>query len=161
MSAFFRLAILCGLCALASASVDLGSDWPAFPLDQPAEQRRLLSQVRAVQFTSTVVSWYSPKLHLAAQQPPFTSADRAPTRVRRVQDVPTPPSGIGMYHVILWSSLGIAVTGWFAVLALFNMDVGHDSLLYSKVRAPVRLLCKVGSRPLTLLSPQSSQAKME
>lgn len=43
-----------------------------------------------------------------------------------------------MYHVILWSSLGIAVTGWFAVLALFNMDVGHDSLLYSKVRALLR-----------------------
>jgi len=41
-----------------------------------------------------------------------------------------------MYHVILWSSLLIAVVSWFAVVALFNMDVGHDSMLYSKVLMP-------------------------
>jgi hypothetical protein len=47
MSTSFRLAILCALCALASASVALGSDWPASPLDQPDGQRRMLAQVRA------------------------------------------------------------------------------------------------------------------
>mmetsp|Transcript_8274 Transcript_8274/g.25746 ORF Transcript_8274/g.25746 Transcript_8274/m.25746 type:complete len:98 (-) Transcript_8274:592-885(-) len=93
LSQTLRLAALCALCSLANAAVNLGADWPASPLDQPAVQRRL----------STA-------------------------------SVATPPTGIGMYHVILWSSLGIAVTAWFAVLALFNMDVGHDSLLYSKAK---------------------------
>ena len=39
-----------------------------------------------------------------------------------------------MFHIILWSSLGLVVVGWFAVLAMFNMDVGNDSLLYSKAK---------------------------
>ena len=30
-----------------------------------------------------------------------------------------------MFHIILWSSLGLVVVGWFAVLAMFNMDVGN------------------------------------
>lgn len=83
MSSSIRLAILCGLCALVSASVELGSDWPASPLDQPAAQRRMLAQVRALQPAGPeVMPGFSVAAPCAAQQPPFTSADLSlPPRV--------------------------------------------------------------------------------
>ena len=47
------------------------------------------------------------------------------------------PEGVGMYHIIMWSSIAIAASVFFAVIALFNMDVGNDSLLFSKAKQSV------------------------
>jgi len=53
LSSSIRLAVLCGLCSLVCASVELGSDWPASPLDAaPVQQRRILTQVRICLATS-------------------------------------------------------------------------------------------------------------
>eukprot|EP00965_Chrysotila_dentata_P233136 6199405-Pleurochrysis_carterae.AAC.1 len=41
---------------------------------------------------------------------------------------------IGMYQIILWSSITIVIAAYFATIALVNMDVGNDSLLYSKAK---------------------------
>ena len=42
---------------------------------------------------------------------------------------------IANYHVILWSSLGLVVVTFYCVMALFNMDISQDSLLYSKFKS--------------------------
>ncbi|EOD41978.1 hypothetical protein EMIHUDRAFT_349345 [Emiliania huxleyi CCMP1516] len=99
MGSRWVVALLSALCSLASASVQIGSDWPAGPLGESTSARRVLLDAGG------------------------DAASRGP-----------PPEGVGMFHIILWSSLGLVVVGWFAVLAMFNMDVGNDSLLYSKAK---------------------------
>ena len=42
---------------------------------------------------------------------------------------------IANYHAILWSSLGLVVVTIYCVMALFNMDISQDSLLYSKSKS--------------------------
>jgi len=39
---------------------------------------------------------------------------------------------IAEYNIILFSAIGMVLIFYFAVMALVNMDVGNDSLLYSK-----------------------------
>mmetsp|Transcript_40238 Transcript_40238/g.106554 ORF Transcript_40238/g.106554 Transcript_40238/m.106554 type:complete len:94 (+) Transcript_40238:17-298(+) len=47
------------------------------------------------------------------------------------------PSGndIATYNIILFSSIGMVAAFYFATMALVNMDVGNDSMLYSKAKA--------------------------
>ena len=40
-----------------------------------------------------------------------------------------------LFHIILWSSIMIVLAVYIGTAALFNMDVGNDSLLYSKAKA--------------------------
>lgn len=42
---------------------------------------------------------------------------------------------IAEYNIILFSSLGMVAVFFFAASALMNMDVGNDSLLYSKTKS--------------------------
>mgnify|MGYP004102909723 FL=1 len=50
--------------------------------------------------------------------------------------LPQAASGdIANYHVILWSSLGLVVVTLYCVMALFNMDISQDSLLYNKSKS--------------------------
>lgn len=44
-----------------------------------------------------------------------------------------PPSSndIAQYNIILFSSIALVFISYFSVMALVNMDIGKDSLLYS------------------------------
>ncbi|KOO29110.1 hypothetical protein Ctob_006182 [Chrysochromulina tobinii] len=44
-----------------------------------------------------------------------------------------PPSSndIAQYNIILFSSIALVFISYFSVMALVNMDIGNDSLLYS------------------------------
>ena len=50
-------------------------------------------------------------------------------------DGPPTSEAIAEYNIILFSSLGLFVVFYFAAYALMAMDVGHDSLLYSKTKS--------------------------
>lgn len=43
---------------------------------------------------------------------------------------PTKPDTAAAFQVILWSSIGLVLAIYAAVYALYNMDVGSDSLIY-------------------------------
>ena len=40
-----------------------------------------------------------------------------------------------LYHIIGWSSLGMAIAFYFAITSLTSMNVEGDSLLYSKAKS--------------------------
>ena len=40
-----------------------------------------------------------------------------------------------LVHIIGWSSLGMAIAFYFAIMSLTNMNVEGDSLLYSKAKS--------------------------
>ena len=42
---------------------------------------------------------------------------------------------IAEYNIILFSSIAMVFTFYFSIMALVNMDVGNDSLLYSKSKS--------------------------
>jgi len=130
MGSRWVVALLSALCSLASASVQIGSDWPAGPLGESTSARRVLLDAGG---DAAVRSRPCPSLPPALRG---AAGPLCPTphRARRRQSRGPPPEGVGMFHIILWSSLGLVVVGWFAVLAMFNMDVGNDSLLYSKAK---------------------------
>ncbi len=71
----------------------------------------------------------------AASAPPPASPRRC-SAWRAAQAAAGKPESYEIFHIILWSSIGIALALFFAVLALVNMDVGNDSMLYSKARSP-------------------------
>lgn len=105
-----RLAILSGLCSIVSASVALGSDWPAGPADRPDYHRRLVTAVTPVEVRLAPPSCGS-RLHGRQSRRRVTHLPRCRRlivpRPAQVHHFETPPEGIGMYHIILWSSLGI------------------------------------------------------
>lgn len=129
MGSRWVVALLSALCSLASASVQIGSDWPAGPLGESTSARRVLLDAGGDAAVRSPCPSLPPALRGAAG--PLCPT---PHRARRRQSRGPPPEGVGMFHIILWSSLGLVVVGWFAVLAMFNMDVGNDSLLYSKAK---------------------------
>ena len=47
-----------------------------------------------------------------------------------------PTSGeIAEYNIILFSAIALVFIFYFSIMALVNMDVGNDSLLYSKSKS--------------------------
>ena len=47
-----------------------------------------------------------------------------------------PTSGeIAEYNIILFSAIAMVFIFYFSIMALVNMDVGNDSLLYSKSKS--------------------------
>ena len=101
-----RGALLCIACTVAASS------WPQWP-DQP------LSKGETVGVEGE---------HLAAPQ--VLQAHR------KLAEVQAPSSEeTALYHIIAWSSLMMVVVFFFASMALCNMQVESDSLLYSKAKA--------------------------
>ena len=104
--AALRGALLCIACTVAASS------WPQWP-DQP------LSKGETVGVEGE---------HLAAPQ--VLQAHR------KLAEVQAPSSEeTALYHIIAWSSLMMVVVFFFASMALCNMQVESDSLLYSKAKA--------------------------
>ena len=104
--AMLRGALLCIACTVAASS------WPQWP-DQP------LSKGETVGVEGE---------HLAAPQ--VLQAHR------KLAEVQAPSSEeTALYHIIAWSSLMMVVVFFFASMALCNMQVESDSLLYSKAKA--------------------------
>lgn len=56
---------------------------------------------------------------------------------RRLTEAPTAPSAedIAITHIILWTSIIMVITFYFAAMALAGMPVEGDSLLYSKAKS--------------------------
>ena len=99
-------ALLCIACTVAASS------WPQWP-DQP------LSKGETVGVEGE---------HLAAPQ--VLQAHRKLAEVQAPSAEET-----ALYHIIAWSSLMMVVVFFFASMALCNMQVESDSLLYSKAKA--------------------------
>ena len=101
-----RGALLCIACTVAASS------WPQWP-DQP------LSKGEAMGVQGE---------HLAAPQ--MLHAHRMLAEVQAPSSEET-----ALYHIIAWSSLIMVLVFFFASMALCNMQVESDSLLYSKAKA--------------------------
>ena len=72
--------------------------------------------------------------HLASHWPEQPLSKSETVHMPRALADSSEQPDIGMFHIILWSSLTITIAMYFAVMALVNMDVGNDSLLYSKAK---------------------------
>ena len=101
-----RGALLCIACTVAASS------WPQWP-DQPLS----MGEAMGVQGE-----------HLAAPQ--MLHARRMLAEVQAPSSEET-----ALYHIIAWSSLIMVLVFFFASMALCNMQVESDSLLYSKAKA--------------------------
>merc|ERR1740133_409204 len=58
-------------------------------------------------------------------------SEKAHRALESAQEVPN----FAMTHIILWSSLAMFAALIYACLALFNMEVTNDSLLFSKSKS--------------------------
>ena len=160
-SAMARQHLLLAAAALlaVAAQAHLASEWPKQPLGAPIElradaanevlldsaRRELADKVRAARLPPSCLRTARPtgaeraarahRQSTAASAPPPASPRRC-SAWRAAQAAAGKPESYEIFHIILWSSIGIALALFFAVLALVNMDVGNDSMLYSKARPP-------------------------
>ena len=104
------------------------------------------SRIAASQRSFCALSWPLPAPPPSRPPPPLPLlAHAAPSacRVSRSQQQAAPAAQAGgytlaevaEYNIILWMSIILVFVFYFAAMALVNMDVTNDSLLYSKSKS--------------------------